>query len=226
MIETGILFDDIHSFRDLNLVLAPFVLVPAKPKTNFIDIPGGDGSIDATEATGEVKYNDREFAFTFTVFPGDDLTFEERQTVVSNALNGKRCKITIEKDPDYYLEGRCTVNEYFANKNLRQIVVNVRCAPYKMKQHETFMSFDLASTEERTIVLPNGKKRVVPTIEANCSFSISFNGYSKEYPLGMHASAPFKDLNIRLAEGTNIMTLKSTNYPGGTIKFSYREGDL
>ena len=148
MIETGVLFDDIHSFRDLNLVLGPFVLPPAKPKTNFIDVPGRDGSIDATEATGEVKYNDREFSFTFTVFPQDELSFEERQTVVSNALNGKRCKITIEKDPDYYLEGRCFVNEHFANKKLRQIVVSVRVAPYKLKHNETVESFELSKYDD------------------------------------------------------------------------------
>lgn len=220
MIETGVLFDDIHSFRDLNLVLAPFTLVPAKPKTSYIDVEGRDGSIDASEANGKITYEDREFAFTFTVFPKDELTFEERQTVVSNALNGKRCKITIEKDPEYYFDGRCTVNEYFANKKLRQIVVGVRCAPYKMKQHETVLSFDLASNEQRTIILQNGKKRVVPIIEVSGSVSVGFGGYSNTYK-----DETFKDLNICLLEGTNILTLKASSNPA-TIKFTYREGVL
>lgn len=221
MIETGVLFDDIHSFHDLNLVLAPFVLVPAKPKTNYIDVQGGDGSIDASEATGEVKYNDREFSFTFTVFPGDAMTFEERQTIVSNALNGKRCKITIEKDPDYYFEGRCTVNEYFANKKLRQIVVSVRTKPYKMKQHETVALFDLANNEQRTIVLTNAKKKVVPTIETSGEVFVSLGAYSKTYK-----NETVKDLNIWLAEGTNILTLKASESGAATIKFTYREGVL
>lgn len=223
MIETGILFDDIHSFHDLNLVLAPFVLPPAQPKTNYIDVPGRDGSIDATEATGEVKYNDREFSFTFTVYPNDDLTFEERQTVVSNALNGKHCKITIEKDPDYYLEGRCTVNEHFANKRLRQIVVSVRVAPYKLKHQETVETFDLSANETMTIYLTNGKKPVVPTftVSGNGSYVyIIFNGVQGRYSKDTH-----KDLNIRLKEGVNVLVLQAH---GGdiSVKFSYQEGDL
>ena len=223
MIETGVLFDDIHSFRDLNLVLGPFVLPPAKPKTNFIDVPGRDGSIDATEATGEVKYNDREFSFTFTVFPQDELSFEERQTVVSNALNGKRCKITIEKDPDYYLEGRCFVNEHFANKKLRQIVVSVRVAPYKLKHNETVESFELSKYDEKTIILTNGKKRVVPSILVSTNhIYISFEGYTRFFAPN---SQEYEDLNIRLKEGANVLTLSTTN-GAGEVKFTYREGDL
>lgn len=224
MIETGVLFDDIHSFRDLNLVLAPFVLPPAKPKTNYIDVPGRDGSIDATEATGEVKYEDREFSFTFSVFPQDELTFEERQTVVSNALNGKRCKITIEKDPDYYFIGRCTVNEHFANKRLRQIVVSVRVAPYKLKHQETVESFDLSWGENRTIILTNGKKRVVPSIlVSGGGVNISFDGYRKSFNQN---SEEYEDLNIRLKEGENILTLEPILFSNPTVKFTYREGDL
>ncbi len=221
MIETGVLFDDIHSFRDLNLVLAPFVLPPAKPKSKYIDVPGGDGSIDATEATSEVKYNDREFSFTFTVFPKDTLTFEERQTVVSNALNGKRCKITIEKDPDYYLIGRCTVNEHLADKRLRQIVVSVRVAPYKLKQQKTVLSFDFLDFEEKTIILPNSKKRVVPSISTNGSAYIYFEGKS----IPVSSSEPTKYMDIQLKEGENILTLKPYSSPL-TVEFSYQEGDL
>lgn len=224
MIETGVFFDDIHSFRDLNLVLAPFVLPPAKPKTNYIEVPGRDGSIDATEASGEVKYNDREFSITFTVFPQDELTFEERQTVVSNALNGKRCKITFDKDPDYYLEGRCIVNEHFANKKLRQIVVSVRVAPYKLKHQETVETFELSGNEEREVILTNGKMRVVPSIlVTGGKVTITHDGFS--IPLEDRYLA-YQILGIRLKEGTNVLTLKSASSVYKTVKFSYREGDL
>ena len=57
-IYKGIYFDDLHSFHDLNLILAPFVPTPAEPKEKYIDITGGDGSLDMTEALGEVKFKD------------------------------------------------------------------------------------------------------------------------------------------------------------------------
>lgn len=229
MIETGVLFDDIHSFRDLNLVLAPFVLPPAKPKTTYIDVPGRDGSIDVTEATGKITYKDREFSFTFTVFPEDTMTFEERQTVVSNALNGKRCKITLDKDPDYYLDGRCTVDKHFANKKLRQIVVSVRCAPYKMKQQETVAIVTLKQGDEKTYIFRNGKKEVQTAIQITASkmaaVAIYNAGYDEDYKNYLCMPGTMNYVGIYLHEGNNTVKVKAPNCDA-TIKFVYREGDL
>ena len=74
MIETGILFGNIHSFYDLNLILSAVDIEPAKPKTTYVDVPGGDGSLDLTEALGEVKYYDRTHKFTLTMNPASDLS--------------------------------------------------------------------------------------------------------------------------------------------------------
>ena len=137
-------------------------------------------------------------------------------------MNGTRCKITLEKDPDYYLDARCTVDEHFANKKLRQIVVGVRCAPYKMNQHETVVSCDLASNEEKTIILLNSKKQVCPIIEVSGKVTIEFNGYSRTYS---DPDEPFKDLNICLLNGVNTLVAKASGN-AATIKFSYREGVL
>lgn len=131
----GLYFDDKHSYDDLNLVLSSVNIPPASPKTNYVNIPGADGSIDLTEAQGEVKFKDRECSFTFSAFPYED--FEEKKTQISNLLNGKRCKINLDKDPDYYWEGRCKINSYASDRNLHQIVVNATVAPYKLKNELT-----------------------------------------------------------------------------------------
>ena len=103
MIETGVSFGDIHSFYDLNLILSLPDISPAIPKTNFVDLAGADGSLDLSEAHGEVKYQDRTHKFTFTMNPADDLSeaaWEAKKTEVSNRLNGRACRITLDKDPD------------------------------------------------------------------------------------------------------------------------------
>ena len=110
--DRGVSFDNIHSYLDLNLHLAPFVPTPARPKTNYVNLNGGDGSIDLTEAHGEVKYSDREFPIIFTIDPSETMTFDEKVSQVSNALNGKRCKIVFDRDSEYFWEGRCIVDEY------------------------------------------------------------------------------------------------------------------
>lgn len=131
----GIRFGEVHSFEDLNLILSKVDLPPAAVKTVYVDNPGGDGSWDLTEATGKVNYKNREAKFTFSVLPEDD--FEAKKTEVSNLLNGKRFKITLDKDPAYYWDGRCTVNQYESNKKMRKIVVGASVAPYKLKQEKT-----------------------------------------------------------------------------------------
>lgn len=216
MIETGVHFDDIHSFHDLNLILSAVKISPAKPKTNYIDIPGGDGSKDLTEAHGEVKYSDRDITFTFTVFPKDEMTFEERQTAVSNVLNGKRCRITLDKDPYFYYQGRVTVDEYLQDRNLKQFTIKAVVRPYKWKQHETVAAFDLTSAVQ-TVILHNSKKSVVPTIICTGSTRIVFG--DTIHTLG---EGTFKVLDICLVEGINTLQLSGS----GTVTFTYQEGDL
>lgn len=217
MIETGIYFGEIHSFYDLNLVLAPFVPVPAQPKTNYIDLVGGDGSLDLTEAHGEVKFYDRDFTFTFTVHPSDEMTFDEKVTQVSNALNGKKCKITLDRDDCYYWEGRCTVDRYLQDKRLKQIVVKATVKPYKMKQNKTVSIFALTSTEQ-TVNIMNGRKMVVPEITCSAdNTKVSFGSLTTTLSAGTH-----KVLDFQLKHGVNMFKVSGT----GTIKFEYQEGEL
>lgn len=213
----GVYFGNIHSFYDLNLILAPFTPAPAEPKLNFLEIPGRDGHLDLTETNGEVKYNSREFEFIFTVAPGDPLTFDERVSAVSNALNGLRCKITLDRDPDYYWLGRCVVNQYKQNKRIGQITVNAKVNPYKLKQNPTVHSFSLTS-ELQTVTIRNSRKSVVPTFECtNDNTTIQFNNVSVVVNAGTH-----KILDICFAEGENVLNLSGT----GTITITYQEGEL
>ena len=141
----GIWFDNIHSYDNLNLILSSVSIPPATVKTNYIDIPGADGSIDLTEALGAVRYKPRSCSFVFSVFPYED--FEEKKKQISNLLNGKRCKILLDKDPAYYWLGRCSVNNYASDKNLHKITVNATVDPYKYRIDETAVDVELSSVD-------------------------------------------------------------------------------
>lgn len=216
MIARGVYFDDIYSYTDFGLILSQVEIPPAEPKTTFVDVPGRDGALDLTEALGEVKYNDRDIEFVFSILPSETMTWEEKQTQVSNALNGKRCKIILDRDAGYYYSGRCTVSRYEKDRNLKQIAVSARVLPYKYKLLETAASFALTG-EEQTVTLVNGRKSVAPTIECTGSAVIGFNGNTYAVNAGT-----VKILDIRLVEGDNILTLSGS----GTIKFTWQEGEL
>lgn len=209
----GIWFDSIHSYTDLNLLLSSVEIPPASVKRKLVDIPGGDGSVDLTEALGEVRFNDRECVFTFTVFPKDN--FEEKKKQVSNLLNGKRCRIMLDKDPGYYWLGRCSINEYASDKNLHKIVVGAVVAPYKLKNGQTVVTIPSGTSVAKTLL--NGRKTVVPTITCTADFTIVFGGRPINGNADTHTIP-----DIELKHGENIVTVTST----APVVFTYQEGEL
>ncbi len=212
----GVTFGNIHSYHDLHLILAPFTPAPAEPQTNFLQIPGRDGLLDLTETNGEVKFNAREFVFTFTVAPGDTLTFDERVSVVSNALNGLRCKITLDRDPGYYWQGRCAMSEYNQDRNIGQIEVTATVDPYKLKQNATVVSSSISSTQ-KSVTLQNGRMSVVPTIDCTGACTVVFGESTHSLKAGTHRIPA-----VRLVEGKNTLKVSGT----GKITFTYQEGAL
>ena len=212
----GVYFGEVHSYHDLHLILMPFAPTPAKPKTSFLAVPGRDGTLDLAEANGAVKYNDRVFSFTFVVAPGDTMAFDDRATAVSNALNGVRCKITLDRDPAYYWVGRCEVSQLTRSRSGAQIVVKATVQPYKFKQSATVVSVALSSTA-KTIVLENDRMSVNPTIECTDGAVVTFGGNDYTLTAGTN-----KILDIRLTEGKNLLTVSGT----GTMTITWQEGAL
>lgn len=226
----GVKFGDIHSWNDLGLILEPFVVPPAIPKTNLLDIPAGDGSLDLTEALGVIRYHDRELVFNFTVNPLSKMTFDEKITQVSNALNGRAFNIILDRDPDWYWEGRCIVNEHLQNKIIGRIVVKAIVRPYKLRHEITTHKLDVytaSSTGKYTaIVVNNGRKPVVPEIEVG-DIPIKFEFEGKTYFVYEHYTKAFPDLQLK--EGENEITIY--DYPGvgdytTYMNLKFREGAL
>ena len=135
-------FGGVHSYWDLNLIQQRVDIQPAEPKLNTVDIPGADGSVDlSTQPAGRIVYRDRVLTWTYALYPGENWHLKHRQ--VSNALNGRRCRITLDDDPDYYYDGRLTVKKYNTDKLLRQITIEAVCAPYILKQQPTVVRVPL-----------------------------------------------------------------------------------
>ena len=228
----GIKFGEVHSFEDLNLILSKVDLPPAAVKTVFVDNPGGDGSWDLTEANGKVNYKDRTAKFTFSVLPEDD--FEAKKTEVSNLLNGRRFKITLDKDPEYYWDGRCTVDQYSSNKKMRQIVVGASVAPYKLKQEKTSVFVPFCGKNLLAMPAPKTTSSKGVTWEITDDGSVvgsgtpteysalSIYGYNDGFVLGKGKyTLSFSgicenvsvDIAIRKADGTIISVINSKPMP-------------
>lgn len=217
MIPKGLYFGDVHTYDDLGLILSVCDIPPAKPKTTYVNVPGADGSVDLTEAHGEVKFSDRECSFTFTMLPDESFTWEEKKTEVSNLVHGKVFKITLDKDEDYFYEGRCVVSDVKSDKNLKQIVVNATVKPYKFKQNVTRVEIPLTDVP-KTATVANGRKSVIPLITCtNDNTVIVFGDSTFNLSAGTH-----KVLDIQFVMGSNTVTVSGK----GSVTFLYQEGDL
>lgn len=221
----GVKFGDIHSWNDLDLILEPFVIPPAIPKTNLLDIPAGDGSLDLTEALGVIRYHDRELVFNFTVNPLSKMTFEEKITQVSNALNGRAFNIMLDKDPDWYWEGRCIVNEHSQNKMIGKIVVKAIVRPYKLRPEITTHILRFNSWDTTETVVNNGRKPVVPVFHCeNVPLEFTFEG--KRYKVDEYSTHIIPDFQLK--EGANEIILHEFTGYGGhpNMHLEFREGAL
>lgn len=210
----GVRFGNVHSYDDLHLILAEKQIGTPNVKTVLLDLPGGHGKIDQTEAFGEVKYDNRELSFDFsTVIPQSE--FMELFSQVQNALHGQKVNIILDDDPEWYYTGRVEVFEWKTNKRIGQLTIDCDCDPFKQSIYTTSVSKTVASNA--TITLANDKMPAVPTITTTSEFLISFGGYNNLYPAGT-----FTIPELELGEGNNQVYVEGD----GHIMFTYRKGRL
>ena len=168
-------------------LLDGYTLSPPEPKTYTVDIPGGDGVIDLTQAlTGDVAYKNRQQTFPFMVINPD--SFERVKTDVSNFLHGKEFDYQITMDPGYTYHGRFTMTEYshalYAYPGLvGTFMVSVDADPYKSKGLQTYQ---LNATGGKMFRLESGRKPVHPVIECAQPCRVRWKDVVTVVPVGTY----------------------------------------
>ena len=210
----GITFGSLHSYRDLNLILASKEIGSPAVKERKIDIEGGDGSLDLTDFFGEAKFENVTHKFQFsTIVP--KAQFLSAFTTVKNALHGKKMRIILDDDPLFYYLGRIHVSSFTNEKNVGSIGIECDCEPFKYKLQQTSRKVTVNGTQ--AVILTNGRKRAVPEITTTASMTIAFDSWSISRNAGT-----FVIPELELKEGENTVTVTGT----GAITFTWQEGDL
>lgn len=210
----GVTFGNYHSYNDLYLILSSKEIGSPEIKKKTVSVEGADGALDYTEYFGEVKYDNRTLNFEFsTIVPQSQ--FMDLYSQICNAIHGKKMKITLDADKDYYYIGRLAVSAFTNDKNIGAISVECDCEPWKYKQNDTVVTQAVSGSANITLV--NGRKRAVPTITTTASMSIDLKG--NKYSIG---KGEYIIPALELVEGNNELTVTGT----GNITFTYREGGL
>lgn len=205
----GVIFGNKHSVEDYGAIMNYARITTPAVKENYVDVPGGNSSLDLTEAVSGITFSDGQIAFKFTFFR------EDGRNRMKNDLHGKRMKIVLEREPEYYYDGRlfCKEGEY-AGK-IYELYIDVRIAPYKQERQLTIHRQEIVSAQD--IILLNDRMPSMPSITVTGNIGILYNGCSFRFMDGTY-SVP----EITLLEGVNRLHVSGK----GSLQLQYRKGKI
>lgn len=211
----GVLFDNLHSYTDFRLLLTSKKIEVPATKTETIEVAGADGVLDLTDFFGEVKYSNRHLTFEFATNV-DKNEFITLFSEIQNALHGKRMKIILDDDPDFYYIGRVSVNEWQADRNIGLVTISCDCEPYKYKLYKTILSVNVK--DELEVIYTNLRKQVTPIFTSSGNVKIEFEGQSYSINQGT-STIP----DIVFKAGKNIVKYTGVNI---SVTCEYQERGL
>ena len=193
------------TFNGFGLWLTEFTDEAPEPKTYTVDIPGGNGVVDLTEALlgGDVAYGQGYHTFELT-FP-ELVGFHELKTKVRNLLHGRKLDYQLSWEPGYTYTGRVSVSseENFTSE-YGVIMLEIERSPFKLKEEVT-RYYDISNGLAVNVL--SGRKRVQPTFELSDSTIVVFEGRRYVLPPGTYT------LNdVWFTEGANRVFMLPATY--------------
>lgn len=211
----------INTFEDFKLVPDSRPLIaPPSVKTEYVDVPGADGSLDYTEALSGIKFNDREGSWTFYVlnelYTGSNryLRWNELYALILKTVHGRRKRIELESDPGYYYLGRVFLDQWNSQKDYSKIVLKYRVEPWKYPIDTTanydwqwnelfgntifYGTFDVVNEKHRNLINPT-EENITPTFTCTSGMTVTFGANTYSLPSG--TSTP----EFEIIPGDNFM---------------------
>lgn len=188
-------------------------LAPPEPKYDLVDIPGGDGSIDLTEATGDVRYSDREMRFTFLMASDTPSEIEREKTDLMRKFHGVRSDFTLSFDPGYVYRGRAAVQSFSNAYHGSTFDLAITAEPYKYGGTQTWI---VNAAGGVSVVIPCGRRRWSPIIEVSRETVVSFEGQGWTLPPGASRIA-----DLWLRPGDNVLIINTQPGYGSTTWADY-----
>lgn len=200
--------------------LTGWVLSDAEQKTEYWDIPGGSGHLDASTVLtdGEPVYNSRTLTATFECSEGTRLEREDRISRMVNWLDGWRMNIILPDDPLHYITGRVHVARLYNDPAHASVQVTATCDPWRYNVTETAVGLQATAAEQTTALINNGRRSMVPTLTiTGGDVLLAAGAASWALSAGVYA---LPDLYLR--PGSTPIRYSGT----GTLLVTYREAVL
>ena len=232
MSYVDVLFGDVKSHEDWGLKLETIQLSFPEAKTDQIDVPGANGIIDLTEVNGQVCYKNRTMTLTFSL-DDDYAEWHLLSSRIAKELHGKMIKCILPDDPNYYYEGRFSIDSKKTNDVITDIVITGDVHPFKLDVYSSSeewlwdpFSFedgiirsyhDIKISGTTSVSVIGSEMPVVPKFICSTDMDLEFN--SSVFNL---SAGETTDYDIILSEGENQLIFTGH----GTVTIEYRGGIL
>lgn len=216
------------------------VFNPPEVKTQYVDLPGGNGQIDLTESlTGYPVYENRTGSIEFYVENGHE-SWDVLYSKIANFLHGRTLTAYLEDDPGFVYEGRFDINEWKSDKWWSVITINYNVYPYKKERFSSLenwlwdpFDFETGIIREYKDLSVNGSlsleiiatnEPISPVITVTkepvaggSTLTVSVSGHSYELQNGTNylPDLVIKDKNVTLTFSGQATI--SVNYRGGSL---------
>lgn len=131
----------INSWGDWLLIPSSRPIISTPPVQEFnLEITGRSGKIDFQDNIfKEPVFNNRTGSLEFVVDHENDkyISWHHTYNQILQFLHGRWLKIILNDEPDYYYEGRFTLNEFKSNSDWSTITIDYDLKPFKLSVVDT-----------------------------------------------------------------------------------------
>ena len=214
----GVKFGDKHT-STYGIVLSDKTIDTPEPKTESVDIPGADGSIDMTEFLGSVKYKNRKIRLDFSVVNKLNAELLETYSAILADLHGKRFEsIILDDDPGYKYSGRVTGVTLSSSDSVPRISIEADCEPYKQSVNLNVVAFT-AGSANGDVTVNFGSKTVTARIHIDCSGLSEVPQWIVYVDLAKYAVYDVSDISIPFkgSHSINVYPFYPSDTGGGNL---------
>lgn len=221
----SVIFGNKHSWLDWHLVpLTKPVIPPPELVENFVDIPGANGQLDLTEViNGFPTYKSRSGEFSFVIDPGY-WYLNDAYTEIANYLHGRRMRMILTDDPDWFYEGRFYISGAESGKDYSTISLKYVVDPFKLQINPIPGLEGLEVSDSLTVYVSVGTSpmRIVPKITSSSSMRATLSRSGEEDSTTDIVEGSYRYPALILGPGLNQITFTGS----GTVSIEVRGGSL
>lgn len=235
-----------NTYTDWHLVPdgRPVIAMPEVRK-NYVEVPGMSGSLDLSESlTGYPLYEKREGELKFHVLNGYSPWNVLHQNIATY-LHGHVRNVKLEDDPNWYYQGRLSLNEWISNNDgtWSDVVIGYVLDPYKYYINDSvqdnsslYSGISVSGNSVTKNLGGTGTLGIMPIVPEFVVSNISNSGITislTNSELGItnlsktvtsNGTRKFYDMVLSDLSGSNTCNLVISG--NGTVNVRFRKGSL